>query len=211
MSEINDKPDLGSIRNLIFDFGNVLLNIDPKRSSEAFRQLGVKDETDFFGSRSSLELMVEFERGQVSPEEFRNTVLRSLQPGITPEQVDAAWNALLLDFPPRRVELLKQLRNHYRIYLLSNSNQIHYVSYTAAFMRNYGFPLTELFDKMWFSQQIGLSKPDPEIFRYVLNEGWLHPEETLFIDDTLVHVEAARKAGIRAWHLLPGTDVCDLF
>ena len=70
--------------------------------------------------------------------------------------------------------------------------------------------MRELFEKRWFSHQIGLDKPDPEIFRHVLNDGGLKPEETLFIDDTLVHVEAARSVGINAWHLHPGTDICEL-
>lgn len=206
-----EKPDFGNIRNLIFDLGNVLIDLDPKRTREEFRRLGLKDEADFFGGRASMELMLRFERGQASPEEFRNAVISSMTGNVTPDQVDAAWNAMLLEFPEHRVELLKKLRRSYRIFLLSNSNHIHYIAYTKDFMKRYGFPMNELFDKMWFSQNIGISKPDPGVYRYVLSEGWLHPEEPLFIDDTLANVEAARKAGIQGWHLRPGVDVSELF
>jgi putative hydrolase of the HAD superfamily len=133
-----------------------------------------------------------------------------LVPGISHQQVDDAWNALLLDLPVKRVEMLKLLKPHYRLFLLSNSNQIHYDCYMGRFEKEYGYSMELLFEKLWFSFQLGLLKPDPEIFRYVLNEAGLIPEETLFIDDTLVHVEAARSVGINAFHLKPGLEICNL-
>lgn len=205
------KPDLRYIKNIIFDFGNVLLNINPELTSGAFRKLGIKDETDFFGGRGSLELMQRFERGFATPDEFRQSIAASMKTIVTHAQIDEAWNALLLDFPPERVELVKKLGQTHRLFLLSNSNQIHYEVFTSDFQKTYGYPLEFLFEKMWFSHQVGLSKPDAAIFEFVLKDKMLDPKETLFIDDTLMHVEAGRKTGIQAWHLKPGIDVCDLF
>jgi len=207
----NKKIDLAGIKNIIFDFGQVLLNINPELSAKAFIRLGIREGVDFWGSRSSSEALINLEKGVISPDEFRNSALEKLVQGVTPQQVDDAWNALLLDLPAKRVELLKSLGNKYRLFLLSNTNQIHYECYVSRFVKEYGFGLGELFEKLWFSHQIGLVKPDPEIFRYVLKDAGLKADETLFIDDTMMHVVAAQSVGINAWHLLPGTDICELF
>lgn len=210
MEKIVQKPDLKNIKNIIFDFGNVLLNINPALTAEAFKKLGIKDESDFFGGRSSIELMVKYERGQATSEEFIQAISTSVSDKVTSEQIIDAWNALLLDFPSKRVELLQQLRSDYRLFLLSNTNQIHFEKYTQQFQAIYGYPLESLFEKMWFSHQIGLSKPDTAVFEFVLKDKNLNPAETLFIDDTLMHVEAARKSGIYGWHLTQGSDVCEI-
>jgi putative hydrolase of the HAD superfamily len=204
------KINLQGIKNIIFDLGQVLLNIDPNLSAKAFAKLGIREGVDFWGSRSSNEMLIRFEKGAIPADEFRQIALEKLVPGIKPQEVDEAWNALLLDFPARKVEKLNSLRKTFLIFLLSNTNQIHNECYMGRFENENGYGLGELFDRLWFSHQIGLVKPDPEIFRYVLNDGGLNPEETLFIDDTLVHVEAARSVGINGWHLLPETDICDL-
>lgn len=206
-----EKINLQGIKNIIFDLGQVLLNIDPGLSAKAFVKLGIRDGVDFWGSRSSNEMLIKLEKGTISAAEFRRSALEKLIPGVTPQQVDLAWNALLLDFPASRVEKLESLKKTHHLFVLSNTNQIHNECYMSRFEKEFGYGLGDLFEKLWFSHQIGLSKPDPEIFRYVLNDGELKPEETLFIDDTLVHVEAARNVGINAWHLLPGTDICELF
>ena len=204
-------PDLTGIKNIIFDFGNVLLNIDPRLTQQAFSELGIRPGVDFWGSRSSADLLINFEKGKLSSDEFRKGALEMLNQGIKANQVDTAWNALLLDFPSDRVKLLKKLRHNYRLFLLSNSNQIHFDLYINDFKVKFGFPLADLFDKMWFSHELGKIKPDPQIFTFVLNDAGLMPQQTLFIDDTLIHVEAARDSGIKAWHLKPGEEVVDLF
>lgn len=210
MEKIVQQPDLKNIKNIIFDFGNVLLNINPALTAEAFKKLGIKDESDFFGGRSSIELMVKYERGQATSEEFIQAISASVSDKVTSDQIIDAWNALLLDFPSKRVDLLKQLKSDYRLFLLSNTNQIHFEKYTQQFQAIYGYPLESLFEKMWFSHQIGLSKPDTAVFTFVLKDKNLNPAETLFIDDTLMHVEAARKSGIYGWHLSQGSDVCEI-
>lgn len=204
------KIDLTGIKNIIFDFGNVLLNIDPALSAKAFTQLGIKEGIDFWGSRSSSDLLIGLEKGSITPDEFRKGALEMLVPGVTSLQVDEAWNALLLNLPLKRVEKLKALKSQYRIFLLSNSNQIHYECFMSRFEKEFGFSLNDLFEKLWFSHQLGMVKPNQEIFRFVLSDAGLNPAETLFIDDTLVHVEAARKLGINAVHLQPGVDVTEL-
>lgn len=207
---MQEKINLNGIKNIIFDFGNVLLNIDPSLSAKAFTKLGIKEGVDFWGSRSSSELLIGLEKGTITPEEFRKGALEMLVESITPQQVNEAWNALLLDLPFERVEMLKRLKPDYRLFLLSNSNQIHYEYFMPGFEEKFGFQMGDLFEKLWFSHQLGLIKPGMEIYRHVLKDADLNPAETLFIDDTLVNVEAARSLGVNAWHLEPGMEISEL-
>ena len=205
---------IGNIRNIIFDFGGVLCNIDVERTKQAFLDLGQKRFDTGQSITRTTGLFEALETGTIGPGEFRDHVRKMFDHPVSDEEIDTAWNALLLDFPEPRVRLLEALKGRYRIFLLSNSNVIHYDSYSAQFARQYGYPnLDALFEKAWFSYRIGLKKPDREIFEFVLHDGGLDPSETLFIDDTLIHVEGARTAGLHAWHLdlAKGDEVASLF
>lgn len=204
------KPNLTGIRNIIFDFGRVLLNINPLLTQTALLNLGFRPDSNNKGAKDD-EIVQQLESGRISGKEFVDTVLAVTAEGTTAEQVISAWNAMLLDFPEHHLNTLKELKKKYRIFLLSNSNEIHFESYATDFRNKYGFELSDVFDKMWFSYQIGIIKPEPEIFRFVLKDAGLDPSETLFIDDTLVHVEAARSVGINAYHLAGDEDISDLF
>jgi glucose-1-phosphatase len=203
-----------SIKNLIFDFGGVICNIDVKRAERRFVELGFKDDdydSPFSGSKK---LFGEIETGSISSQQFREGLKKYFLNPVTDAQIDEAWNDLLLDIPEPRIRLLEDLRKHYRIFLLSNTNEIHYLCYSENFRRKFGYAdFDALFEKAYFSYRIGLKKPSPEIFRYVLEDSLLDPAETLFIDDTLVHVEGAGKAGIHGYFLEieKGEQVTDLF
>jgi putative hydrolase of the HAD superfamily len=218
LSKISDPashiPHPVSITNLIFDFGGVICNIDVRRTEKRFVELGFKTNTDGSLIPASLKLFGDIESGVLSPQQFRDELKKYFSGPVTDEQIDEAWNALLLDIPEPRIRLLEELRREYRIFLLSNTNEIHYRCYLEKFRQQYGYrDFDALFEKAYFSYRIGLKKPAPEIFRYVLNDGMMEPSETLFIDDTVIHVEAARNAGIHA-HLLKiekGEEITDLF
>jgi len=198
-----------SIRNLVFDFGGVICNIDVKLTEKAFMDLaGLQDMQSFrradTGSSisDSSGIFGQIETGAITPQHFRDELRRFFRKPVTDEQLDDAWNAMLLDIPEPRIRLLESLRNDYRIFLLSNSNEIHYMKFLERFRKQSGYAdFDALFEKAYFSFLIGLRKPSPEIFSHVLNESMLEPSETLFIDDTLMHVEGAVKAGIYACHL----------
>ena len=201
-----------AIKNIIFDFGGVICNIDISLTEKAFYDLGLKkfdksysvtDRDNFFGA---------FETGRITPQQFRDTLKEYIDKGVTDDEIDTVWNALLLDIPKQRIELLKQLRSTYRLFLLSNTNQIHYEHYLSDLQRIYGFrDFNDLFDNAYFSHQISLRKPFPEIFEFVINDADLTASETLFIDDSPEHVEGACKAGLHAYHLKPEEDITDLF
>lgn len=203
------KPDISGIKNIIFDLGRVLLNINPLLTQLELSRLGYRPDDEIRGAKDD-EIVIKLECGKISAEDFINAVKDIVKAGTTSNDIINAWNAMLLDFTEQHVNTLRSLRQNYKVYLLSNSNQIHFDCYTRTFRDTYGFDLSDLFDKMWFSFQIGIVKPELDIFTYVLKDGGINPDETLFIDDTLMHVEAARKLGIRAFHLEGNLDISDM-
>ena len=200
-----------NIRNIIFDLGGVILDIDFKRTEKAFIDLGVTNFGELFGLGHAESFFLDHEAGRITDEQFLASLQRLAKHSLQAEVVQAAWNALLISFPPERIELLRELKTRYRLFLLSNTNAIH----VAAFQKIYqdafqNGTLDELFEKVYYSHKIQLRKPNKEIYEHVLKDKNLKPEETLFIDDALVNVEAARHTGMQAIHLTPGTTILDL-
>jgi len=204
----------GHIKNIIFDFGGVICDIDVNLTKKAFVELGWRTADQGRSISDSKGLFEQLETGVISPQQFRSELRKFFDRPVSDAQLDEAWNRLLLDIHPERIRLLEDLRGTYRIFLLSNSNEIHYNKYVRDFRERFGYPdFDALFEKAYFSFRIGLKKPSPEIFEYVLKESRLEPSETLFIDDTLMHVEGAAKAGILGYHLETekGEQILDLF
>ena len=201
---------MNNIHNIIFDFGGVILNINFQKTIEAFQALGRGYDAAFFKEFGQSEIFEGLEMGRISEKEFYDTIRRVTGIGVTDEDLRTAWDALLLDMPEDRVELLKKVRKHYRIFLLSNTNAIHYETYNGAFKQRYGHDLDQLFEKAWWSFRIGMRKPFPSTFRWVLQDAGLKADETLFIDDTLQHVEGAREAGLYGFHL-HNVEITSLF
>lgn len=202
---------LSSLRNIIFDFGGVILNIDYQRTEDAFKQLGIRDFAGIYSQAEQKQLFDDLETGKIGPAQFRDSI-RSLAGPVSDPLIDQAWNAMLLDLPEERIELLESLGKKYRIFLLSNTNAIHYDSF-AAYMRN-KFKrdiFKDVFEKAYLSFEIGMRKPDKEIFEYVVKQNGLNKEETLFIDDSIQHIHGARAAGLHAHWLEKGTTILDLF
>ncbi|MEI7663628.1 MAG: HAD family phosphatase [Bacteroidota bacterium] len=202
------------VKNIIFDFGGVICNIDVRISEKRFVELGFKVNDPEYPAARSKQLFGQLESGDLTPRQFRDELRPFFSRPLTDGQIDDAWNALLLDIPEARIRLLEQIRSNYRIFMLTNTNEIHYLRYRETFRSQYGYDdFDDLFEKAYYSYRIGLSKPDPAIFRHLLNDSRLDPSETLFIDDTLVHVESARSVGIHAHHLRIGTgeEIMELF
>ena len=214
----NTVPGYDKIKNIIFDFGGVICDLDITRTEMKFREFGpVRSANTSAEENSSMrfDMLVEkFERGAISSEEFRRTIKNHYQVPPTDAAIDDTWNALLVDIPLQRIQLLEDIRNQYRIFLLSNSNEIHYQHYQKDFRKKTGFQdFDDLFERSYFSFQLHLSKPGKEIFEFVLKDSMLDPAQTLFIDDTLKHIQAARDLGINGYHLniKNGEQLLDLF
>jgi len=199
-----------NIRNIIFDLGGVILNIDFKKTDAAFKLLGWNSFSEHISQYHITDLFEKYETGQIDDLEFVEGISSLI--GNTPEKerVIEAWNALLLDFPKPRIALLKKVRQHYRTFLLSNTNAIHLKEFQERLHHNEQVYLEDLFEKAYYSHVVKLRKPAPEIFELVLRENNLVPSETLFIDDTASNFEGARALGIQVLHLEPGMDITQL-
>ena len=190
--------ELKGIKNIIFDLGGVLLNLDYQLTKDAFIRLGVKDYDNHFTQADQSTLFDAFETGKIAEQEFHDE-LRSLT-GInfTREEILTAWNAMLLDFPVKRKQLLLNLKENFNTSLLSNTNETHIRAFTKTIQKDIGLDeLDPLFHSVYYSNQIGLRKPNVEAFKYILAQNNYAPEETLFLDDSAQHLEGAKKCGIR--------------
>ncbi|MDQ3046875.1 MAG: HAD family phosphatase [Bacteroidota bacterium] len=190
---------LNKYKNIIFDLGGVIFNIDYHLSTQAFASLDLKNFDSLFSQAKQTQLFDRYEKGLISSVEFRNELRTFYGNDLPDEKIDHCWNALLLDLPKERLDLLKKLKTSHRTFLLSNTNEIHMMAIYAYLHDIYGISdLSAYFEKVYLSYEINMRKPDQEIFQHVLNENGLLAEETLFIDDSAQHVESAKKLGIHA-------------
>lgn len=208
--------DCASIRNILFDFGGVLCDIDIPITHARFMAFGPPKEAinpaQEEAGQAFGRLVEQLETGAITPAEFRQSIRNYYRQPLTDEMINDAWNALLLEIPEPRIRLLENIRGQYRIFLLSNSNQIHYDCFVKRFREQFGYAdFDALFEKAWFSFRMGMKKPNKEIYSFVLQQHSLVPGETLFIDDTLLNVESAVNLGIKGYHLKPGEEIAHLF
>ena len=193
------------IKNIIFDWGGVLIHIDKRRCTEAFSQLGiaVDDElTNPYGQRVDL---MDFEKGLMTVSEFHDTVRRLYGAQLTDEQIDEAWNALLLDIPNYKLDKLLELKQHYHLYLLSNTNALHWEEGRKRFDYK-GYKAEDFFDQIFLSNEIHELKPSSEAFLEVVRLASIKPEETLFVDDLQASCDAAAALGFHTYCPVANTD-----
>jgi glucose-1-phosphatase len=200
-----------NIKNIIFDLGGVLLDIDFKKLENSFVELGITNFPEFFGLGHAASFFKDHESGKISDDEFLDSIRKLANQSVEPSIIQKAWNSLLIRFSPERIELLRKLKIKYRLFLLSNTNAIHLEAFEEIYRDAFSNEsLEDLFDKVYYSHQIRLRKPNKEVYEYVMKDSDMNPEQTLLIDDALVNVEAARKAGMKAIHLKPGMSLLDL-
>lgn len=187
-----------NIRNLIFDLGNVILNIDTKLSEIAFAKYGMNDFEKLYTLAAQNELFDRLEVGSITENEFYDEFRKVTGCQLDNQILEQCWNALIMDFPAARIEMLKRLKaeGKYRTFILSNTNIIHYRFYTALLKRTYGIDgLENLVEHAYFSHEIRLKKPNREIFDYVVEHSHIKPEESIFIDDNEANIKAANALG----------------
>jgi glucose-1-phosphatase len=200
------------IKNIIFDLGGVIINLDNRRTEEAFTALGVKNFRDYFGHGFAAAFFSDYEIGKISDQEFIGALRRLGGLSQVPEQtIVDGWNALLLDFPPERMRLISELRKTYRLFLFSNTNALHLAALRQIWSNSFGGDgsLDDYFEKTYYSHLMGMRKPDPESFGVILKENNLKGQETLFVDDAILNVEGAEQAGLKGLFLRPGISLLD--
>ena len=198
------------IKNIIFDLGGVILNLDNQRTEDAFTSLGVKDFRSYFGHGHASSFFKEYEVGRLSDKQFVDSIRQLTGLSVSDEAIVHSWNALLLDFPPERIQLLKQLRKTYRLFLFSNTNALHLAALQQTYSETFGGgSLEDHFEKTYYSHLLGMRKPDKESFEHILQENQLDPGETMFVDDAIINVEGAERVGLRGLFLRPGVSLMD--
>lgn len=188
------KVNLNHFDTIIFDFGGVILDIDPERSRQAFKKYMSDDLLD---SVYESQLLSDFERGLISSEKLRGELEKLTSVFIDETNFNSAWNAMLLDYKPERIERIQELKHTHKLIMLSNTNEVHYLFFSNKLKEEYGVSFTDLFQKVYLSHEMELLKPDLEIYKRVLVEQKLNPERILFIEDTLENTIAAKKVGIQ--------------
>lgn len=190
-----------NIKNIIFDYGNVIFSIDFARVQQSFKALGISNVDEFFGHLQQDPIFDAFDRGQITAAQFRDRIReKANNPDLTDNEIDAAWNSILVGIAEGNHDLLLQLKDKYRTFLLSNINEIHYDFILKYLKKDFNFDSNDhLFEKIYYSHFTGKRKPEIAIFEQVLHENSLNPSETLFIDDSPQHLAAAQTLGIQTF------------
>lgn len=194
------------ITTILFDFGDIFINLEKEASKKAFEQLGLYNSNPELLEKNEL-----FEKGKISENEFLTTFLKYL-PTSTIEEVKASWNVVIGEFPLYRLEFLQMLSQKYRLFLLTNTDEIHIAHFEESVGMSFYTDFYRCFEKVFYSYEMGMRKPQPEIYKAILNQYDLKPQNVLFVDDKKENTDAASQLGIHVWNLQVGDeDVVDLF
>lgn len=194
------------INAIIFDFGDVFINLDKEASKAEFKKLGLDGPNEDLIACNDL-----FEKGQITELQFIETFLKFI-PNATIEEVRNAWNASIGDFPLYRLEFLQMLSTKYRLFLLTNTDAIHISRFEHKAGMSFYSDFYRCFEKVYFSHEMAMRKPDPEIFNTLMRKHDLSPKRTLFVDDKKRNTDVATGLGLHVWNLQAGIDdVVNLF
>jgi glucose-1-phosphatase len=194
------------INTIIFDFGDIFINLDKEASINGLKKLGLSQWNEDLN-----QLNLQFEKGQIAREDFLFGIQKHI-PNASIDQILEAWNAILLDFPLHRLEFVQKLSKKYRLFLLSNTDSIHIETFERENGVSFYSDFYQCFEKVYFSYEMGMRKPDAEIFNYLLKKYDLSAKRTLFVDDKKENTDVALSLGLQVWNLQVGKeDVVDLF
>jgi putative hydrolase of the HAD superfamily len=203
---------LNDITAIIFDLGGVVIDLDVDESLKMFSEYSGVSNDIILEKFAKGNWAFKFEKGEISSEKFREKVRSSLNPSLTDKQIDDAWNAMLRDLPKERLEMIGNLSNRYKTFVLSNTNDIHIQKFNSIVDKSTGGKsIDQYFNKVYYSHVVGMRKPDLEVFKYVVNENNLDPAKTLFIDDMKVNIEGAQSIGLKTLHLTNQDYLFELF
>ena len=187
------------IKNIIFDLGNVIIDLDIPRTWQSFQHLlGDDYEASLKKLGAENDIFIQYEIGRISEEEFFETLRQATDAPVSIKSLKDAWNAMLLTIPKERLEMLEALKKNYNVMLLSNTNKTH-LDFVHGYLKTV-YNITDFearyFHTPYYSHLINLRKPNTDIYAYVLNDANIKPEETLFFDDMPANIETAKKLGI---------------
>jgi len=199
------------IKSIIFDLGGVIYAVDYHKTINGFKALGIDRFEEVYAKAGQSDLFNDFEEGKISRAIFVERIKNLSRKNMTSSQIVNAWNGMLLGFMPDAIACLKRLNSSYRLFLLSNTNEIHIQEIESRVGTAFFSDFCSLFENVYLSHELGLRKPHPEVFKHILNQEGLKANQTFFIDDSIQHVEGAIKAGLQAHHLTDEQTIDQLF
>lgn len=197
------------IKNIIFDMGNVIIDIDPPRTARKLAELSGLSVEDIRLRIRQADLFHRYEGGHISDDTFRQTCREILEVPLSDAQLDAAWHDLLEELLPERLRLLQDLGQRFDIYLLSNTNNIHLSEIDRRCRGLIGVPYASLFKQMFLSFELNMMKPNPALYTHVLDTAGIHAHESVFLDDVAENLEPARHLGIQTIQVVRPTSILD--
>ena len=193
------------IKNIIFDFGDVFINLNKQGPVDAFTKMGLQSWNEHLST-----LNEQFEVGEISEKTFLEG-FQSQIPNHSLDEIKAGWNTILGDFPLYRLDFLQTLKGNYRLFLLSNTDAIHITHFRTMVGETFYNTFYQSFEKVYFSYEINLRKPNLSCYEFVIQDAKINPNESLFVDDKLENIEGAKLANLQTWHLEVGQqDVIEL-
>lgn len=202
---------INGIKTIIFDMGGVLINLNKQACIDAYKTLGYDGVENLIGNYSQEGAFLQLESGQISPEKFRDIIRQEIKKPVTDKQIDDAFIAFLVDMPEYTLDMLLQLKKHYQIFMLSNTNGIIMDFVRQNIFNKQGLTINDYFDRLFLSYEMGMVKPNPAIFEKIITETGINPSEALFLDDSEKNTETAEKLGFKTFVVTQGQDYRHIF
>jgi glucose-1-phosphatase len=197
------------IKNIIFDMGNVIIDIDPPRTANKLSILTGLAVEDIRQRIKAADLFHQYEGGHINDDTFREVCREILQTPLSDAQLDEAWHDLLEELLPERLRLIQALGERYNIYLLSNTNNIHLTEIDRRCRQLIGLPYASLFKQLFLSFEINLMKPNIALYEHVLAVSGMVPAESVFLDDVAENLEPARQLGMHTIQVVRPTSILE--
>jgi len=196
-----------NISTLIFDLGGVIVDLDLPKCIQNFKDLGLENIEQYLSNFGQKDFFMQFEKGQIGIPAFRNEIRKLAGIELTDAQIDEAWCSFLTQIPVEKLHLLSELKKKYRLLMLSNTNPLHIQTAVAAEFRKTGKTMQDFFDKCYLSYEMGMVKPDVEIFEALLADAQVKAEECLFLDDGKKNIDTAAALGIQTYWVKPNENL----
>ena len=196
-----------NISTLIFDLGGVIVDLDLAKCIQNFKELGLENIEQYLSNFGQKDFFMQFEKGQIGIPAFRNEIRKLAGTELSDAQIDKAWCSFLTQIPVEKLHLLSELKKKYRLLLLSNTNPLHIETAVAAEFSKTGKTMQDFFDKCYLSYEMGMVKPDVEIFEALLTDAQLKAEECLFLDDGKKNIDTAAALGIQTYWVKPDENL----
>ena len=199
-----------SIKNILFDLGGVILDIDVNATLQGFYELDFPKELLSYPHNMNTDLFFRYETGKISTEAFRDELRKISGVDFSDGDFDRIWNKMIVRVPEERARLISKLKERYGIYMLSNTSPLHVPVYEQMYLEAAGSSVHEVFDRVYYSFDIGWHKPDAGAWEYVVKDSGIVPQETLFLDDNIHNIKASQELGFQAIHIHERTSLVDL-